>query len=180
MKQPRTNTGRRASTTRGFSRAVSLMQKNIRGATQSRGFAQSRVLTHWAEIVGEATAKIAHPVDVSYARGGLGATLTLLTSGAQAPMLEMQKEQLREKVNACYGYNAIARVRITQTAKTGFAEGKLAFDHGPKAPRGPLPEVKAAAQDLAAPVENEELRLALAALGANVMTKRPNDSGKKS
>ena len=156
------------------------MQTRIRGATESRGFAQSRVLTHWAEIVGEAVAKLAHPVDVSYARGGMGATLTVLTSGAQAPMLEMQKEQLREKVNACYGYNAIARIRITQTARTGFSEGQLAFDHAPKAPRGPKPETKAAAQDLAAPVENENLRAALAALGANVMTKRPSDTGKKS
>jgi hypothetical protein len=55
------------------------MQKRIRGATETRGFAQSRVLTHWAEIVGEATAKIAHPVDVGYTRGGMGATLTVLT-----------------------------------------------------------------------------------------------------
>jgi len=171
MKQPRPK-----STTRGFSRAATLMQKRIRGATESRGFAQSRVLTHWAEIIGEATAKIAHPVDVSYARGGMGATLTLLTSGAQAPMLEMQKEQIREKVNACYGYNAISRVRITQTAATGFAEGQLAFDHGPKAPKGPSPVAKTQAQDLSAPVENENLREALAALGANVLTKRPTES----
>lgn len=152
------------------------MQKRIRGATEKRGFAQSRVLTHWTEIVGEATAKIAHPVDVGYARGGMGATLTVLTSGAQAPMLEMQKEQIREKVNAVYGYNAIARIRITQTARTGFSEGQMAFDHGPKSPRGPKPEATAAAQDLAAPVENENLRAALAALGANVISKRPSDT----
>lgn len=152
------------------------MQKRIRGATETRGFAQTRVLTHWREIVGEDIAKIAHPVDVSYARGGMGATLTALTSGAQAPMLEMQKEQLREKVNACYGYNAIARIRITQTAPTGFAEGQMAFDHGPKSRRTPKPELQAAAQELAAPVENEQLRLALAALGANVLNKRRSDS----
>lgn len=169
MKQPRPH-----SSTRGFSRAVTLMQTRIRGATESRGFAQSRVLTQWAEIVGEATAKIAHPVDVSYARGGMGATLTVLTSGAQAPMLEMQKEQVREKVNACYGYNAIARIRITQTTPTGFAEGQMAFSHGPEKPRGPKPEACAAAETLARPVENEDLRAALAALGANVISKRPS------
>lgn len=176
MKQPYSNSKRPHSTTRGFSRAVTLMQTRIRGATESRGFAQSRVLTHWAEIVGEATANIAHPVDVSYARGGMGATLTVLTSGAQAPMLEMQKEQLREKVNACYGYNAIARIRITQTAATGFAEGRMAFDHGPKPERGPKPEAQVAALDLAKPVQDDTLRAALAALGANVMSKRPTNS----
>ena len=44
-------------------------------------------------------------------------------------MLEMEKEHLREKVNAVYGYNAIARIRITQTASTGFAEGQADFRH---------------------------------------------------
>lgn len=170
MKQPRSYNGKR-----GFSRAATLMQKSIRGATETRGFAQTRVLTHWQEIVGEAMAKIANPVDVSYTKGGFGATLTILTTGAQAPMLEMQKEQIREKVNACYGYNAIARVRITQTARTGFAEGQIAFNHGPKKTQGPKAEAKLAAQHLAAPVENDDLRLALEALGANVITKRPND-----
>ncbi|MFQ3184584.1 MAG: hypothetical protein ACI9RO_001282 [Alteromonas macleodii] len=171
MKQPRHH-----STTRGFSRANTLMQKRIREATETRGFAQSRVLTHWAEIVGEAISKISHPVDVGYARGGMGATLTVLTSGAQAPMLEMQKEQIRTKVNACYGYNAIARIRITQTAATGFSEGRLVFDHGTVAPPGPKPEAQSTAQDLAAPVKSDTLRAALEALGANVISKRPSGS----
>jgi hypothetical protein len=171
MKQPRHH-----STTRGFSRANTLMQKRIREATETRGFAQSRVLTHWAEIVGEAISKISHPVDVGYARGGMGATLTVLTSGAQAPMLEMQKEQIRTKVNACYGYNAIARIRITQTAANGFSEGRLVFDHGTVAPPGPKPEAQSTAQDLAAPVKSDTLRAALEALGANVISKRPSGS----
>ncbi|MEM8536638.1 MAG: DUF721 domain-containing protein, partial [Pseudomonadota bacterium] len=95
MKAPRRN-----SQTRGFSRAASLMQHSIKQVSEGRGFAVTRLLTHWAEVVGPATAEIAAPVDVSYAKGGMGATLTLLTTGAQAPMLEMQKDQIREKVNA--------------------------------------------------------------------------------
>src|SRR6056297_1894133 len=124
MKEPR-----HTSTTRGFSRAATLMQTKIRKASEDRGFAVTRLLTHWPEVVGQATAAIATPVNVSYGKGGMGATLTLLTTGAQAPMLEMQKEKLREKVNAVYGYNAISRVRITQTAPTGFADGQVDFDH---------------------------------------------------
>lgn len=171
MKQPRLHKSKRE-----FSRAATLMQKSIRSATETRGFAQTRVLTHWSEIVGEAIASIANPVDVSYAKGGFGATLTVLTSGAQAPILEMQKEQIREKVNACYGYNAIARIRITQTAPTGFAEGQMAFEHAPKARKMPDAAACRTAQDLAAPVENKELRLALEALGANVISKHPSES----
>ena len=123
----------RKSTTRGFKRTASVLSGEIRRAGESRGFAVSRLLTHWAEIAGEEIAAIAQPVKVGYGRGGLGATLTVLTTGAQAPMLEMQKETLRERVNAVYGYNAISRVHITQTAPTGFAEGQAQFAHKPKA-----------------------------------------------
>jgi hypothetical protein len=160
------------STTRGFSRAATLMQSNIRKASEDRGFAVTRLLTHWAEVVGEATAKIATPVNVSYGKGGMGATLTVLTTGAQAPMLEMQKEQIREKVNACYGYRAISRVRITQTAPTGFAEGRVAFAPAPKIAKTPDPAVQSAAKALSENIQSDDLRAALAALGANVITKQ--------
>ena len=167
-KQPR-----HRGTTRGFSRAVSLMQTRIRQASESRGFAVSRLLTHWEEIVGKDAAAIARPVNVSYAKGGMGATLTLLTTGANAPILEMQKEQIREKVNQCYGYSAISRIRVTQTAPTGFAEGQVAFDYKAKAEKpAPDPKVIEAAREVAGGVTNENLRLALETLAANVLAKR--------
>ena len=124
------------------------------------------------EVVGEATAQIATPVNISYGKGGMGATLTLLTTGAQAPMLEMQKDQIREKVNACYGYRAISRVRITQTAPIGFAEGRVAFASAPKTARLPDPAVQSTANTLSKDIENADLRAALAALGANVLSRR--------
>jgi len=148
------------------------VQTRIRVAAESRGFAVTRLLTHWPEIVGDAVARIARPVNVSYGREGFGATLTILTTGAQAPMLEMQKDQIRDKVNACYGYRAISRVRITQTAPTGFAEGQAVFaptlKFEPPATVGPSPEATKVASD----VQNTELRLALVALADNVLNKR--------
>ncbi|WP_296427388.1 DUF721 domain-containing protein [Yoonia sp.] len=167
MKQPR-----HASTTRGFSRASSLLQTRIRTASEQRGFAVTRLLTHWAEVIGEATAQIATPISVSYGKNGMGATLTVLTTGAQAPMLEMQKEHIREKVNACYGYRAISRVRITQTAPTGFAEGRVAFAPAPKVNKTHSPAVQSAANALSIDVQSDDLRSALAALGANVLSKQ--------
>src|SRR6056297_4219729 len=164
---------RRDSTTRGFKRTAKLLQDRIRRASETRGFAQSRLLTHWPEIVGEDVAAIARPVDVKYGREGFGATLTILTTGAQAPMLEMQKEQLREKVNAVYGYSAISRIRITQTAPTGFADGQVAFAGKAKEPsRTPGPEAKARAGTLVGQVHDSDLKRALDALGANILSKR--------
>jgi len=163
---------RRAST-KGFKQTATLLTGRIRQASESRGFAQSRLLTDWTEVAGADIAAIARPVEVSYGRGGVGATLTLLTTGAQAPMLEMQKDQLRQRVNAVYGYNAIARIRITQTAATGFADGQVAFEHRQTkaAPLEPAPEMAQAAANVVAPVEDETLRAALERLGAHILTK---------
>jgi hypothetical protein len=164
---------------RGFERTSSLLQTRIRKLGESRGFAVSRLLTHWEEIVGTETAGIARPVEVSYGRsGGIGATLVLLTTGANAPILEMQKEKLREKVNATYGYGAISRVRITQTAPVGFADGQALFTPAPK-PHAiePGPEIVDDARKTTAGVNNPDLRDALEALARNVLSrrKRPAD-----
>jgi hypothetical protein len=163
---------RRAST-KGFKRTDSLLTDQIRRASETRGFAQSRLLTQWAEIAGADIAAMARPVEVGYGRGGMGATLTLLTTGANAPMLEMQKEKLRQKVNAVYGYNAIARVRITQTAATGFAEGKVDFSHQkPRTPpTKPDPALRQKAAATVDPVSDDGLRDALARLGENILNK---------
>ncbi len=164
---------RRRSSTRGFKRTATLLNDRIRQAGESRGFAVSRLLTHWAEIVGQDLASIARPVNVGYAKGGFGATLTVLTTGPQAPMLEMQKEQLRDKVNAVYGYNAINRIRITQTAPTGFAEGQASFDHKPKqAKQAIAPEIAAEADKVSRAVHDEDLRAALERLGRNVLSRQ--------
>jgi len=156
---------------RGFERTSSLVATRIRKAGEARGFAVTRLITHWDEIVGPDIAAIARPVEVSYGRGGFGATLTLLTTGAQAPMLEMQKEALREKVNATYGYAAISRIRLTQTAPTGFSEGRAEFVRKPKAPPAPDPATVERAQAAASGIDNPELRAALEALAQNVLSR---------
>ena len=163
----------RRSTTRGFKRTASLLSDRIRKAGESRGLAVSRLLTHWADIVGPDIAAVARPVKVGYGKGGLGATLTVLTTGPQAPMLEMQKDHLRDKVNAVYGYSAISRIRITQTAPTGFAEGQASFDHKPKQTKPQIaPDIAAEADKVSRNVNDEDLRAALERLGRNVLSKQ--------
>lgn len=165
---------RRNTSTYGFKSASKLLEDRIRKAGESRGFAVTRLLTHWEDIAGDLAA-MARPVDVKFGRQGFGATLTLLTTGPMAPLVEMQKERLREKVNAVYGYNAISRVRVTQTAATGFAEGQVSFDMGgtkPDTPTPPSPEVISQARDVAHDVGDQGLRTALEALARNVLSKQ--------
>lgn len=157
---------------RGFEPAAGLLRDRIRAAGESRGFAVSRLLTHWAEVVGAEIAAIALPVKIGYGREGLGATLTLLTTGSAAPVVQMQLPKIRERVNACYGYAAISRVAVTQTAPTGFAEGQVAFAPAPKpAPRAADPAIRRKASALSGEVHDPALRAALEALGEKVLSR---------
>ncbi|NRB04751.1 MAG: DUF721 domain-containing protein [Rhodobacteraceae bacterium] len=161
------------ATRNGFSRTGKLLAGQLRAVSQSRGFEKSKILTHWEDIVGPDTAAMCRPTEISYGRGGLGATLVLLTTGANAPVLQMEKEKIRERVNAVYGYPAISKVRVTQTASHGFSEGKIDFALKPKAQPAaePQPETIRSAQRATADVGNDDLRAALARLGTNIIEK---------
>lgn len=157
---------------RGFEPAFGLMKDPVRAAGESRGFAVTRLVTHWAEVVGPELARCTRPVKVGYGREGFGGSLTILISGPMAPMIEMQKETIRVKVNAVYGYNAISRILLTQTSPIGFAEGQAEFTAAPKPAPVPDPAIKAEALATAAPISDPGLRAALEALAENVLNRR--------
>ena len=162
---------------KGFRQAASLVSDRIRKAGESRGFAVARLLTHWAEIVGPDTAALCRPSKVGYGREGFGATLTVLCGGAVAPLVQMKAEDIRARVNACYGYNAISRVRITQTAPDavpGFAEPQAAF-LPPKTPHAGAAQVAAVVEE----VRDPGLRAALEALGRNLAARTEDMQGKR-
>ena len=156
-----------------FKPASDLLRSKIRELGEARGFSATRLLTHWPEIVGESVASIARPLEIRHPRPRPGhppegAVLTVLALGAAALRLEMEKERIRERVNACYGYAAIANLRIRQAGPEAFAaEATLA----PTPSRGTPEDLRAVAEPLAEGVSNTELRLALAALAANVLSK---------
>lgn len=157
---------------RGFQQAAILLADRVQKAAEGRGFAMTRLLTHWPEIAGPRLAAMTRPVRISHARGGFGATLTLLTTGPMAPLVEMQLPQLRERVNACYGYNAVQRIVLTQTAASGFAEGQAVFSHAP-APSVPAdPQIREKADQVARQFQDPALAEAMARLALNIETKR--------
>lgn len=147
-----------------FTQTGSYLKAAIRRVSETRGFAQSRLLTHWAEIAGPQMADKTKPVKVSFPKSGLGATLTLLCKGADAPMLEMSIPQLKDRVNATYGYQAISEIRLTQTAETGFAEEQQPFS-APKRNQRKVDETTNAAIDT---VGDNSLRDALRQLSENL------------
>jgi hypothetical protein len=169
---------------RGFERAASLVARRIRAASEGRGFAVARLVTHWDDVVGPEIAALARPVRVTHGprrrdtgagegpadndAGGFGATLTLLVAGAAAPLVQMRLPEIRERVNACYGYAAISHIRLTQTSAGGLAEAQVPYV--PPAEAAP-PEVAARAEAVAAGIADAGLRAALARLARNVMSR---------
>lgn len=156
---------------RGFEPAFGLMKDPVRLAGESRGFAMTRLLTHWAEVAGPELAGKTRPVKVGYGREGFGATLTLLVKAAEAPIVQMQLPQLKERVNAVYGYAAVAHVHLTQTAATGFAEGQAEFTPAPKSAPRPDPEILSRAKAETEKVADPSLRSALEQLAQNILTR---------
>ena len=160
----------------GFKKASVLLKKNIQKVSESRGFAQSRVLTHWSEIVGEEISSVSIPTKVSYKTDSLGATLTILTSGSSGPILEMQKEFIRTKINAVYGYNAVQKIKITQSSP-------LALIHKNENPQSviskknkPKVEISTSLEKAVNEIDDKNLRQALEELAINVFTKLENSS----
>ncbi|MGR3540497.1 MAG: DUF721 domain-containing protein [Hasllibacter sp.] len=152
---------------RGFARAGALVERQVKAAGEGRGFAVARLLTRWEEIVGPDLAALVRPVKVGHGRG-IGAELTVHAAGPRAALAQMASDRIRDRVNACYGYRAISKVRVTQTAPAeapAFAEVQAPY----------LPPDRAAlarGEGLAEGAADPELRAALAALGANVMTSK--------
>ena len=155
----------------GFKKASILLKKSIQKASESRGFAQSRVLTHWSEIVGEEISSVSIPTKVSYKTDGLGATLTILTSGSSGPILEMQKEFIRNKINAVYGYNAVHKIKITQSSPVALI-GKNENSESIASEKQKINvEISTSLEKAVNEIDDKNLRQALEELAINVFTK---------
>ena len=160
----------------GFKKASILLKKSIQKASESRGFAQSRVLTHWSEIVGEEISSVSIPTKVSYKTHGLGATLTILTSGSSGPILEMQKEFIRNKINAVYGYNAVHKIKITQSSPVALI-GKNENSESIVSEKQKINvEISPSLEKAVNEIDDKNLRQALEELAINVFTKLENSS----
>jgi hypothetical protein len=101
-------------------RALSEIVPEIGGVHFRRfGFVQSAVVSRWPEIVGQRYAKVSAPESIRFPVGKKSdGVLTLSVEGAHAPMMQHIAPTLIERVNRFFGYPAVARVQIRQSAAT--------------------------------------------------------------
>ncbi len=146
-------------------------------AFEKYGFSAAALLTDWAAIVGADIASYTEPERLRWpkfvdnratveadATGRPGATLVLRVSGARALDIQYKSRQLVERINAYFGYRAVAEIRIQQGVVARDDEARSA----PMKPQRKPAASSAAAAELET-VSDDKLRAALSLLQAGVM-----------
>ncbi|KJC58556.1 hypothetical protein UP10_22920 [Bradyrhizobium sp. LTSPM299] len=134
-------------------------------AYAKQGFAARELVTRWSEIAGERIAAYCEPLKMQWPRPVEGqpqepATLVLRVEGPMALEIQHSSDVILERVNRFFGWHAVGRLTIRQAP--------LSRRNQPKPRRAPDPKAVAReAEDLKA-VEDEDLRAALARLGASI------------
>ena len=97
-------------------RAVSDLLPSAGGAAFRRfGFVQSSIVSRWREIVGPRYAAVSSPESIRFPAGKRKeGVLNLVVEGAHAPMMQHVAPAIVERVNAFFGYQAVARVAFRQ------------------------------------------------------------------
>jgi hypothetical protein len=114
--EPKTAVGERPRG--GRARAVSEIVPDVgRAAFRRFGFVQSSIVSRWGEIVGDRYAALSAPESIRFPAGKRSdGVLTLIVTGAHAPMMQHVIPVVIERVNRFFGYAAVARVVIRQGA----------------------------------------------------------------
>ncbi len=81
------------------------------------GFVQSAILTRWPEIVGPRLARVTRPESLRFPHGKKAdGMLSIGVVGAHGPIVQHASADIIARVNRFFGYNAVARVRLTIAA----------------------------------------------------------------
>jgi hypothetical protein len=155
----------------------SFLPQLTRKAFERYGFSAATLITDWATIVGRDMAAYTAPERLKWPRstelpeddagpadkGRPGATLMLRVDGARALDVQYKSAQVIERINAYFGYAAVAELRIVQAPVANVP----ALDRRLR----PTPAGRPLTQEVAG-VADAGLRDALARLGAGVRSGR--------
>jgi hypothetical protein len=138
-----------------------------KAALGKRGFAIAQLLAEWEAIVGRDLAGMAAPIRLAKSRDSDAAILEIRVESAAAVELQHLEPRVIERINAHFGYAAVARLKLKQGPVGRSDRVRTA----PPIRRPGLAEERALFRQLEG-VEDESLRDALAGLGRAVITDR--------
>jgi hypothetical protein len=134
-------------------------------ALGKKGLGYGKLVTDWALIVGADLGQVTAPVKLAFPRGErTDATLTIDIVPARAIEVQHSMPQLIERVNAVFGYRAVAKIKLVQRPPTRLPRA------GNLRPLSPSEETDLV--ELTASVPDGELRLALESLGRAMTASR--------
>ena len=101
---------------RGRLRAIAAEVPKIAGlALGKRGFAEAQLVAQWPAIIGEGLAQGVSPEKLSFPRGERrDGTLHLRVAPGLALEVQHREPVLVERINAFFGYRAVARLALKQ------------------------------------------------------------------
>jgi len=150
---------------RSFPRPLSeLLGSTLSDTLRSQGFASTEIISRWSEIAGPEIAAHSEPMKINWPRRGNEetaepATLVLRVEGPAALEIQHLSAVILERVNRFFGWQAIGRIALRQAP--------LRRRDKPAPPPPPDPAVaERIAQTI--PIADEDLRQALARLGAAI------------
>jgi hypothetical protein len=134
-------------------------------AYAKQGFAARELVTRWAEIAGPEIARHSEPLKIQWPRPVEGqpqepATLVLRVEGPMALEIQHASDALLQRVNRFFGWSAVGRLALRQAP--------LSRRSRPRPPPAPDPTVVSEVAKTLSAVEDEQLRTALARLGAAI------------
>ena len=95
-------------------RLSTMIEPMVAPSAQERGFAISRLISHWHDIVGD-TAAWCRPADIHFPRGSTkNGTLRLQITSGRGPQAQAISAQIIDQVNATFGYQAVGRITLAQ------------------------------------------------------------------
>ncbi|MCC9624556.1 DciA family protein [Thalassospira sp. MA62] len=100
----------------GLRNLAPLVGNLTRPLVRKRGFFQTEIILHWAEIVGRDLEQFTMPVKYNPPRGenAGGGTLVIRVTGPVAIELQHRMPQIIDRVNTYFGYRAVARITMMQ------------------------------------------------------------------
>jgi hypothetical protein len=153
---------------RSFAKPLRDLVGKVVGETFTRqGFASAEVVTRWPDIVGAEIAAHSEPIKIQWTRPADGAerepgALVLRVEGPAAIEIQHLADVICERVNRFLGWRAVGRLALRQAP---LRRGER------KAARSCDPVAAARIAESLSEIVDEDLRQALARLGAAV--KRP-------
>jgi hypothetical protein len=134
-------------------------------AYAKQGFAARELVTRWAEIAGPEIAAHSEPLKMQWPRPVEGqpqepATLVLRVEGPMALEIQHSSDVILQRVNRFFGWSAVGKLALRQAP--------LSRRNRPSRPRPLEAKEVAEVEKTLSSVEDEELRAALARLGAAI------------